>query len=501
LPDYPNTTILFDSISMKKIHLLFLAGIFILTSAVPTHAGSVASITEPVRPVSVMLTAYSTTLIANGTDHTRLRIAFADSVSREVPSATGVVRLYITGNGKVTGPDGKELRMLEDSTGSGYVECSLENGICNLVFVAGTQPGKVKVEARSGKLWPGSHEIHTLPAGFKSLHPSPEQLPTVTKTIDRMIGADISFLPQLEESGEKFLEGGKEMDAIRLLKEHGLNYIRLRIFVNPENKDGYSPGKGYCGLSSTLAMAKRVKAAGLKLLLDFHYSDYWADPQQQFKPQAWQNLGFNVLKDSVKAYTENVLYALKKQGTLPDMVQVGNEINHGLLWPEGHISNPDQLAELLKAGIEGVSAVNPDLPVMMHIALGGQNDEAVFWLDNMLARGVKFDIIGLSYYPRWHGTLDDLKSNLEDLLKRYHKPLNVVEYSDFKQEVHDIVFSIPDGSGKGACIWEPLNHRSGLFDRQGNATPLMKVYDGLSKKYLNNKVIRPSLPAAVEPVR
>jgi len=98
----------------------------------------------------------------------------------------------------------------------------------------------------------------------------------------------------------------------------------------------------------------------------------------------------------------------------------------------------------------------------------------------MIARGVKFDIIGISYYPRWHGTLEDLKANLADLAKRYNKPLNVVEYSDFKREVHDIVFSLPDGYGKGACIWEPLNWRSGLFDNLGNSTSLFGIYEALN---------------------
>ncbi len=108
--------------------------------------------------------------------------------------------------------------------------------------------------------------------------------------------------------------------------------------------------------------------------------------------------------------------------------------------------------------VEGVASVAPDMPVMMHIALGGQHDEAVFWLDNMIARGVKFDIIGISYYPRWHGTLDDLKYNLTDLANRYNKYLNVVEYAVFKKEVHDIVFNLPNSLGTGTCIWEPLRH-------------------------------------------
>jgi beta-galactosidase len=166
------------------------------------------------------------------------------------------------------------------------------------------------------------------------------------------------------------------------------------------------------------------------------------------------------------------------------MVQIGNEINHGLLWPDGHIANLDGLAGLLRAGVEGAEAVAPQMPVMMHIALGGQNDEARFWLDNMIARGVEFDILGLSYYPRWHGTLEDLYGNLHDLANRYHKPINVVEYSDFKRPVHQIVFDLPQGMGKGAAIWEPLGWRSGLFDREGNVTGLMMVYDSLRTEYL-----------------
>jgi beta-galactosidase len=274
------------------------------------------------------------------------------------------------------------------------------------------------------------------------------------------------------------------VDAVALLRSHGFNAIRLRIFVEPGNERGYSPGQGFCGLDSTLSMAKRVKAAGLGLLLDFHYSDYWADPQQQNKPLAWATLDYESLRDSVRSYTAAVLRAMERQGTLPDMVQIGNEINHGLMWPDGHIGNPDGLAGLLKAGVEGAHAVAPDMPVMMHLALGGQNDEARFWLDNMIARGVTFDVIGISYYPRWHGTLEDLSANLHDLVARYRKPVNVVEYSDFKRAVHDIVFSLPGDMGKGTAIWEPLGWRSGLFDREGHVTALMSVYDSLRLTYL-----------------
>lgn len=439
---------------------------------------------ETGKPITVMLTSYSTTLIANGKDKTRMRIAVTDSLGREITSAQDSIRLYVTGNGILKTSDEKDFTFGLDSTGTQYAKAKLENGIFNLQFIAGNTPDKVKVEAKSGTLWPGAHEIHTVPSDFVYIKPTEDQLPKTTKAIDRMIGADISFLPQIESRGIKFSEDGKEIDAITLLKKHGFNYIRLRVFVNPENEKGYSPKDGFCDLDHTLLMAKRIKEAGMKFLLDFHYSDYWADPQQQFKPKAWEGLSFEELQDAVTLYTSDVLKAMKDQNTYPDMVQIGNEINHGMIWPDGHIGNPDGLASLIKAGIKGVKNVDSSIPIMIHIALGGQNDEAVFWLDNMIARGVQFDIIGLSYYPRWHGTLNDLYFNLNDLLKRYHKPLNVVEYSDCKKEVHDIVFGLPDNMGKGAAIWEPLNWRTDMFSNDGVVNEKIKIYDALHEKYL-----------------
>lgn len=176
---------------------------------------------------------------------------------------------------------------------------------------------------------------------------------------------------------------------------------------------------------------------------------------------------------------------LKQQGTLPDMVQVGNEINHGIVWPDGNISNMNSLAQLLNAGIAAVKAVDPGMVIMLHVALGGQNDETVFFMDNMLKRNVHFDVIGLSYYPKWHGTLDDLRDNMNDLIRRYDKDIIVVEYSAKKEEVNKLVFDLPDGRGKGACIWEPLNTWEAIFNRDGKSNDYIKLYDEISKKYLD----------------
>jgi arabinogalactan endo-1,4-beta-galactosidase len=440
-------------------------------------------------PRAVMLSVYSTTLVADGKDRTRMRIAVTDSTGKEITSARDSIRLYVNGEATVLDEAEHAMAFKTDTAGKVYVPCQLDGGLCWMVLQAGDSVGRIRVEAVSGNLWPGGHEIHTLPATFKRMEPTPEMRSPTTLDMDRMVGADISFLPQLESRGRTFYDGDTEKDAICLLRDHGMNYIRLRIFVNPENEKGYSPGEGYCGLKHTLEMASRVKEAGMKLLLNFHYSDYWADPQQQNKPASWEGLSLAVLSDSLYAYTVSVLRAFEQQGTPPDMVQVGNEINHGILWPEGHISHPDQLATLLKAGVKGVREVDPAIPVMMHIALGGQNDEAVFWLNNMIARGVRFDLIGISYYPRWHGTLDDLNQNLHDLVERYHKPVNVVEYSLFIPEVHEIVFGLPGGMGQGTCNWEPLGWRSRLFDRDGHTTPQIFVYDTIRDRYLNAEAV------------
>ena len=226
----------------------------------------------------------------------------------------------------------------------------------------------------------------------------------------------------------------------------------------------------------------------MKLLLDFHYSDYWADPGKQYKPAAWRGLNFEELKKALYDYTRKVILELKEQGATPDMVQIGNEINHGIVWPEGSVSNPDLLAQLLNAGTAAVKSVDPTIIMMLHVALGGQNDESVTFIDNMVARGVPFDVIGESYYPKWHGTLDDLRDNLHDLVRRYNKDVIVVEYSALKEEVNKIAFELPNGKGKGTCIWEPLNTWEAVFDRDGKSNKYLAVYDELTKKFMVNKL-------------
>lgn len=437
-------------------------------------------------PFDIVTTPYKTTMLADGKDATVINFSVVDREGREVPDAQNLLKFTLIGDAKILGVGNGDPSSHEpDKCTEGQWQRKLFNGKCQMILQAGKTSGiiKLKVEA-DGMKWPGGTEIHTVPANFNQKFP-PETLRKSEKEIGKMLGADISFLPELEDKGVKFKINGKEVDAVLALKEQGFNYVRLRIFNNPETEKGYSPEKGFCNLEHTKAMAKRVKEAGMKLLLDFHYSDYWADPQQQYKPSAWKNLSFDEMKFALKNYTKTVLTELKNQGTLPDMVQVGNEINHGMVWPEGHISNPDSLAALLSAGIEGVREVDPNIIIMLHVALGGQNDESVFWFNNMFGRGVDCDVNGLSYYPRWHGTLSDLRNNMVDLINRYDKDIILVEYSHMKREVNDIVFNLPNGRGKGTCIWEPLNTWESIFDWEGNANDKLFVYREIAENYLN----------------
>lgn len=296
---------------------------------------------------------------------------------------------------------------------------------------------------------------------------------------DYATGADISWLQWQEDSGIRFSDGGVEGDAIEILRDNGFNYIRLRLFVNPKSELGYSQRDGYCDLAHTLAMAKRIKAAGMKFLLDFHYSDNWADPAKQIMPQAWQTLSYEEVCDEVYKHTKSTLEALVEQGTAPDMVQVGNEISNGMLWPYGSVRHSfEGLCGLVKEGVRAVREVTPDAEIMLHVALGGQAEESVRFFDAMAEYGVEYDLIGQSYYPEWHGTLEELETNLKAMAKRYKKPLIVVEYRDHFLAIDRIVRSLPRGLGRGTFIWEATSPQWGkLFDEQGAATAALDDYN------------------------
>lgn len=316
---------------------------------------------------------------------------------------------------------------------------------------------------------------------------NPDVQPPFVRTVDlddKIIGADISWVPQEEARGKKYSDNGEQKDVLEIMSDYGFNWIRLRLFVDPTAENGYSRD-GYCGLESTLAFAKRIKAAGMKFLLDFHYSDTWADPGKQYKPASWSRDTGSALEGRIYTYSKETIERFIAEGVTPDMVQVGNEINHGMVWPQG--KNEDSWVPflvMLRCASAGVRAADPNIKIMLHIACGGQNEESVRFFDKAISRDVKFDVIGESYYPEWHGTLDDLKNNLTDLASRYGKPIVVVEYQEHRREVNEIVAGLPGNLGLGTFIWEATSPRWGnLFDADGSTNANMALYPDIVKLY------------------
>jgi arabinogalactan endo-1,4-beta-galactosidase len=349
------------------------------------------------------------------------------------------------------------------------------------------------------------------------------------------LGADISTLSEVDQRGGIYMDGAKPGDALAIFMKNGWTCFRLRIWVNPRN--------GVNGLAYTTQLAKRIKAAGGTLMLDFHYSDWWADPQKQNKPAAWAHLDFDALVRETQTYTAHVIKTLKDAGATPDFVQIGNEITGGLLWPDGQVKVPlstvkvfggdvtvikppepyndarqwDHLIRLLKADANGVRSVTtPEdhVRIVIHIDCGGDWPVTKWYFDHLTRAGVDYDVIGQSYYPNWHGTLENVRDNLRHTIERYHKDVMIVETAYPSRDVHpspaaaknmiwpmtpegqekfladliQVVRQAPDGRGIGVIYWHPeatfipgsTNRWSGpdansLFDAKGNPLPAMYV--------------------------
>lgn len=336
----------------------------------------------------------------------------------------------------------------------------------------------------------------------------------------RVRGVDISSLKKSEDKGGIYAyEDGRQADALQILRDHGLNYARIRVWVN-------SPD-GYHGKAQLLEMAKRLQQYGMNLLVDFHYADSWADPGKQPKPASWKDLDFEGLKRAVYDHTYDVCDGLIAQGTPPAMVQIGNEITNGMLWPDGKNDQSfDNLAALLKEGVRAVRDCSPETQIMLQLDNGCKNEMYRWWFDNILERQVSFDLIGVSYYPYWHGKLEDLQANLNDIALRYDKNIIVVEtaypftgidpknYGDlihFEEypgypftlagqarmlaDVMNIVRAVPGGRGLGVMWWDatwtnvpgngwdPFDPASpnnwanqALFDYENRALPAMSLF-------------------------
>ena len=332
---------------------------------------------------------------------------------------------------------------------------------------------------------------------------------TVAADMPYAIGADLSFLAQAEARGVRFRDDGVVKPGLQLFRDHGYNWIRLRLFHTVANSPWPLPND----LAYTLALAKQAKAMGYMFLLDYHYSDTWADGDKQIMPKAWEKLSAPELIKAVEEYTRATMDTLQRGGAMPDMVQIGNEIAPGMMFPMGKLPEQwDTFAELVKAGIRGVASGSGTAPkplIMIHIDKGGDRATTRRFFDNLMQRGVQFDVIGQSYYPWWHGTLLDLRDNLAFMAETYRKPIIVVETAynfrageaagkpapfpetpegqrAFLDEVNRMVLATPYGLGKGVMWWEPAVEPSpirsrGMFDDDGNALPVINVFDKFTR--------------------
>lgn len=310
-------------------------------------------------------------------------------------------------------------------------------------------------------------------------------------------GMDLSTLLELERCGAKYYDNGEERDLLAIMKSYDVDTIRIRLWNDPWSETGESYGAGENDLKTSLGIAKRVTAAGFGVLLNFHYSDFWADPGKQIKPKAWADYGVKELEQAVYDYTLESMQTFLDAGVNITMVQVGNELSNGLLWPEGKVPNYDNIATFVNAGIRAVRKADAAIPVMIHLDNGGNNALYREWFDNFTKRGEDFEIIGLSYYPFWHGSLQMLNDNMNDIAERYGKDLVIAEVSmgytmedyknyeklsdeerkgyatrpalvekieypmtkqgqyDFMEDFLNRISHIKGGKGKGFFYWEP----------------------------------------------
>ena len=343
-------------------------------------------------------------------------------------------------------------------------------------------------------------------------------LSSFTKSNQFINGVDISMLKQVEENGGLFYENGNQIDPIQIFKDKGINTARIKIW--------HTPSLNYNNLESVLEIADRASSVGLDLFLDFHYSDTWADPSSQTKPSAWVDLNFETLCDSLEQYSHHVITKLKNQNTLPKYVQIGNETDCGFLWPDGYVcdeSNNDsqwnKLRELFMHAIEGVNSAldtQDTLEIISHVSSGGN-----WFFSNLIGQGIDIDILSISYYPMWHGTLTDLNQNIDELGNEFQKPVLIVETAypftlqwndntnnilgletqlleDYEASeegqftfLHDLIILVDENDyGLGICYWAPdwisTNQfgspweNQALFDFDGELLDAISVFDNSS---------------------
>ncbi len=302
-------------------------------------------------------------------------------------------------------------------------------------------------------------------------------------------GADVGWLSQMEASGKVFYnDAGVQQDCIQVLAGKGINAIRLRVWVNP--------AAGWSGLPDVVTQAIRAKNMGMKVMIDLHYSDSWADPGKQTKPAAWSSLVFDSLVATMNRYTYHVMDTLLSKAVIPDWVQVGNETNNGMLWEDGKASvSMSNFARLVSAGYTAVKAVSPTSKVIAHISNGYDNSLFRWMFDGLTANGAQWDVIGMSLYPEannWQTLTSQCLTNMNDMITRYGKQIMISEVGmdvgpapTAKRMLSDLISkvrSLPNNKGLGVFIWEPeayngwQGYTKTAFDMYGKPTVAMNAF-------------------------
>lgn len=316
--------------------------------------------------------------------------------------------------------------------------------------------------------------------------------PVVEKETGFARGADVSWLTQMESEGLKFYTPGedrREMECMQLLRDYcGVNSIRLRVWVNPV--------EGWNNIDDVTVKARRAEALGLRTMIDFHFSDTWADPGHQEMPQAWQGLTFDELKSAVATHVTDVLTSLRNAGVTPEWVQIGNETTPGMMLPAGDVeSNPKQLTELNNAGYDAVKAVFPEAMVIVH--LDGGNDQWRYdrMFDVLESNGGKYDMIGMSLYPYWaeeqgepggwQKVAEDCIANIDHVRGKYNKPVMICEIGmpyDQPEACRQLIARMMETPVEGIFYWEPEapagyngGYNLGCFDN-GAPTPALDAF-------------------------
>ncbi|OJZ00061.1 glycosyl hydrolase 53 family protein [Sphingobacterium sp. 40-24] len=302
-------------------------------------------------------------------------------------------------------------------------------------------------------------------------------------------GADVSWITEMEASGVQFFNaGGSAVDGLKILRGLGMDAVRLRVWVDPQ--------QGWCNKNDVLVKARRAHHLGMRIMVDFHYSDTWADPGQQTKPAAWKGLSFDGLKKAVSDHTTEVLQLLKDSGISPEWVQVGNETGNGMLWEDGKASvSMANYATLNNAGYDAVKAVFPAAKVIVHLHNGFDNNLFRWMFDGLKNNGGKWDVIGMSLYPtpeNWEERNAACISNINDMVARYNSEVMICEVGMswdeadsaeiWLKELFNAVNSVPDQKVLGIFYWEPLayggwnGYTLGAFDNNGRPTKALNAF-------------------------